>query len=401
MGRTTVPVGRQQPSNSHCQYTLALFLGVATVEITQPPRGGRPSGLLYLFPANVAAIMWIATRAHLIAAFFYVAALLATLWLIRTEDCKIRASVAVCIFAALSIFAKETGVTVLAAVAIVIFYERKRQGRRVISPAFITLFAALFAVLVLYLGLRGKSGAIPINFSGGPISYALSPRVLGDNLVVYGWRTHGLLAFVAVAVGVSLRLRGLRPSLRSLTKDDVLFSVMLFAVAIAPVILLPKRPAIYSYLPGISAALFLGATANSLHESTPGAPRRFAPITLAPIIFVIVSYVALTVAYSLKWIQLAEVNTAVLNQIAAQQPRVKANTFIVLSYAGIDHANGFPEGFSHWCFPWALRLLYMDRTVDGKIVRPGEPYSIGDKLSEVHFSYIDGDRPTVVKTGES
>jgi hypothetical protein len=358
-------------------------------------------GFAVLFPANVAAVMWIATRAHLIAALFYLAAMMAALWFARTRQFEICAGAAVVIFAALSTFAKESGVTVLGAVAIVILYERRRQGRSAISPSFVMLFAALFAVLLIYFALRGRSGAIPINFSGGRISYAVSLSVFWDNFLTYGWRTHGLLAFVAVAVGVSLRLRGLHPSLRSLTKDDVLLSVMLFAVAIAPVVLLPKQPGIYSYLPGISAAVLLGAVARSLCDAAPEGRRGFSPITLAPIIFVIVSYVALTVGYSLKWIQLAEINTVVLNQILRQQPIVKPNTFIVLSYAANDDPTRFPEGFGDWCFPWALRVLYMDRTVDGKIIRQGESYTIGDKLLEVRFAFIGGDTATVVKTGES
>ena len=357
-------------------------------------------GFAILFPANALAVMWIATRAHLIAAFFYLAAMIAALWFARADRFERRAAAAVVIFAALSVFAKESGITVLGAIAIVIFYERRRQGRRLIFPALIPLFTALFAVLLLYFGLRTNSGAIPINFSGGPISYTSSPRVLWENLLTHGWRTHGLLALVAVAVAASLRLRGLRPSLGSLTKDEVTLAVMLFAVAIAPFVLLPEQPEQYSYLPGISAALLLGAIANSLYENVPEGQSSFAPIALAPIIFVVVLYVTLTVQYSLKWMQLAEINTLVLNQIVAQQPRVKPNTFIILSYAEIDYRNRFPEGFNVWGFPFALRVLYMDRTVDGEINREGEPLT-GDKLSTVHFTYRGGDAPTVLKTGAS
>jgi hypothetical protein len=209
-----------------------------------------------------------------------------------------------------------------------------------------------------------------------------------------------LLAFVAVAISISLRLGDPGPSLRLLTKNDVFLSVMLFAVAMTPVVLLPKQPGIYSYLPGISAALLLGAVASSLYKSTSGTRVRFAPITLMPIIFVTASYVALTVEHSLEWMQLGKANTAVLSQIAAQEPTVKPNTFVVLSYEETDQTRRFPEGFSSWCFPWALRVLYMDRTVDGKIVSQRESYSIGNKLSEVHFAFLGGETATVVKTGE-
>ncbi|MGH7791813.1 MAG: hypothetical protein ACREOB_05810, partial [Thermodesulfobacteriota bacterium] len=195
-------------------------------------------------------------------------------------------------------FAKESGVTVIVAVAVVIFFERKSQGRRVMLPALIGLFTALIAVLVLYLSLRAQSRAVPINFSGGTVGimgYVLSTRVLWENLLMYICRTYGLLALVAVAVTVSLRLRGMRPRLTSLTKYDVLLSAFLFGAAIAPFILMPQRQGIYSYLPGISSALLLGAFARSLYKTALEARKQLTPVTLAPIFFVVALYVALTV----------------------------------------------------------------------------------------------------------
>lgn len=358
-------------------------------------------GFALLFPANIGAIMFISTRAHLVSALFYLATMIATLSFIRTERFKARAAFAVITFAALSMFAKESGVTVIAAVGVVILYERI-QGQRVRLPAAIALFAVLLAVLAFYLALRSQSGAFPVSFSANTTyRYLLSAGVVCDNLLMYSGRTYGLLSLVAVAVAVSLHLRGVHPRLASLTRYDVLFSLMLFAVAIAPFILIRKRPEVYSYLPGISASLLLGAFARALYETSSEARRRLAPVMLAPVILVIVSYAGLTVAYSLKWIQLAETNTSVLSQITAQHPTVEPNTFIVLTYSETDDVNRFPEGFSYWCFPWALRVLYLDRTIDGKIIRQGESYSIGNKLSEVRFSYVSGDRPRVVKTGEA
>jgi hypothetical protein len=361
-------------------------------------------GFALLFPANVSAIMYISTRAHLISTLFYLAAMIATLWFIRTQQFKTRAAVAVIAFTALSMFAKESGVTVIVAVAVVIFFERKTQDRKVMLPALIGLFTALIAVLVLYLGLRAHSRAVPINFSGGTagiMGYALSMKVFWENLLMYACRTYGLLALLAVAITISLRLRGIRPRLTSLTKYDVLLSVSLFIAAIAPFILMPQRPGMYSYLPGISSALLLGAFTRSLYESASEPRNQLTPVTLAPILFVVALCVALTVVYSQKWVRLAETNTAVLSQITAQQPSIKPKTFVVLTYSEIDYANRFPEGFGDWCFPWALRVLYQDRTVDGKIIRRGESHSIGDKLWEIHFSYVGGDRLTVVKTRES
>jgi len=236
---------------------LLYFLAVG---LWKSPMAGwwAAFGFALLFPANVVAVMWIATRAHLIATLFYLCAMIAALRFARAEQFENRAAAAVVTFAALSMFAKESGVTVLGAIAIVIFYERRRQGRRIISPAFITLFTALFAALLIYFGLRANSGAIPINFSGGPISYTISPKVFWENLLTYGWRTYGLLTLVAIAIAVSLRFRGLRPSLGGLKRNDVWLPILLFAVAIAPFIMLPKQPGIYSYLPGIGAALLLG-----------------------------------------------------------------------------------------------------------------------------------------------
>lgn len=356
-------------------------------------------GFALLFPANIPAIMWIATRAHLIAAFFYVSSMSATLWLVRTEHFKARAALAVITFAAFSMFSKETGVTVLAAIAVVILYERSR-GRIIHSAQLAPLFAALVAVLGFYLFMRTRSGAIPVNFSGGPISYKLSLTVLWENFSTCMWRTYGLLLLVAIAVAASLRMRGARLSLGLLTKYDVLLSLLLFGVSIAPFALLTQRMGVYSYFPGISAALLLGAVANSLYTLPPprGAQSRAA---LAPILLVVFAFVAFTIRDSSRYLQLAEINTTVLNQIVAQQPKVKPNTFVVLSYAERDTANLFPDGFSNWCFPWALRVMYRDRTVDGKIIHRGESYAIGKKTSEIHFSYAGGARPTVTRTNGS
>src|SRR5262249_54781388 len=209
-------------------------------------------GFTLLFPANTWAVMWISTRAHLLVTFFYLSALLSTLWLSRAERHKKFALVTIVLFATLSTFSKESGVTAPVAIAIMLIYVRRSQGRKILPLAtIIGLFGSLIAALAVYALMRERSGAIPITFSANDwYSYAPSLSVLLGNLFRYGWRTYGLLGIMAFAIALSQIIRGRRPSLDSYTMNDALLSASLFATAIAPFILLRGRSGIYTYLPG-------------------------------------------------------------------------------------------------------------------------------------------------------
>src|SRR5262245_25702426 len=226
-------------------------------------------GFALLFPANTWAVMWISSRAHLIVTFFYLAALLATLRLSRAESHRKSAVVTVVLFATLSAFSKESGVTAPVAIAITLIYVRLSHGRNRLPPATVVgLFGSLVAALAAYALVRGRSEAIPITFSANDwYSYAPSLKVLIENLFRYGWRTYGLLGIVACAITLSQIIRGRRPRLDSFIMNDALLSASLFATAIAPFILLRGRSGIYTYLPGIAAALLLGSTARAFYDA--------------------------------------------------------------------------------------------------------------------------------------
>jgi hypothetical protein len=88
---------------------------------------------------------------------------------------------------------------------------------------------------------------------------------------------------------------------------------------------------------------------------------------------------------------MAEVNTSVLRQIAALHAAPDASTAIVLNYSEADRARRFPEGFSEWGFPHALRLLYGNPAINGVIVRDGEhapPFATG--LIRFRYTVKDG-----------
>src|SRR5262249_21652902 len=144
--------------------------------------------------------------------------------------------------------------------------------------------------------------------------YSLSLKMTIEHLLRYGWRTYGLLTVLACAIALSQYFRGRGPHLKSLANKDAFFSLALFGVTIAPFILLPTRSGVYSYLPGIAAALLFGATAQSLYESPLKSPARANALALSPIIIVIVTYSLFTVVHSLKWKTMAESSAAVLSQ---------------------------------------------------------------------------------------
>jgi hypothetical protein len=348
-------------------------------------------GFALLYPANTWAIMWVSTRAHLIVTLFYLAAMLSAVWYARANRHKVLAVTALVAFATLSMFSKESGITVPFSIALVILNQRITQKRIFISRSgIIGLFAILLTALLLYAGIRAQSGAIPITFSRSQwYTYTLDPRIALENLLRYGWRTYGLLAIMAGAVALSRYLAGCAPSLKSLAKCEIAFSLALFAITISPFILLPGRSGIYTYLPGVAAALLLGAVARTWYESSLKPSLRPISITTSPIILVIVIYCFLTVGHSLRWMKMAETNTTVLQQIVAQHAKVEPNAVVVLTYSEIDTENRFPESLA-WGFSAALRILYSDPTVSGELIHSGEPYR--NKSSEIHFVYRRGNK---------
>jgi hypothetical protein len=348
-------------------------------------------GFALLYPANTWAIMWISTRAHVIVTLFYLAAMLSTVWYARTKRYKVPAVIAIVMFAVLSMFSKESGLTIPISIALVLINQRISQKHIFISRAgIIGLFAVLLTALLLYAGIRAQSGAISLTFSRSQwYTYTLDPQVALENLLRYGWRTYGLLAMMAGAIALSRYLRGCAPSLRSLAKCEIAFSLALFASTIAPFILLPGRSGIYTYLPGVAAALLLGATVRTW-DGPPLKPSLHPIlITTSPIILLIVIYCFLTVGHSRRWVKMAEINTTVLQQIVTQYAKLEPNTVVILCYSEIDLENRFPESLA-WGFSPALRILYSDHTISGSIIHSGESYC--NKSSEIHFVYQRGNR---------
>jgi hypothetical protein len=345
-------------------------------------------GFALLYPANTWAVMWISTRAHLLVTLFYIAALLATLWLARTDSRRRLAALTIVIFATLAIFSKESGVTIPAAIAIVLFYIKRSEDQKALPRAtLIWLFAAQFAVLGLYAILRARSGAIPMTFSGKVwYTYTPSLNILFENLFRYGWRTYGLLLIIALAIVLSQVLRGCRVHSRILTLNDALFSITLFAITVAPFILLRARSGMYTYLPGTAAALLFGATATSLSQLPVTRAVRFRFLHLFPIKLVIILFSFLTVMHCLKWMRMAEVNTTVLNQIAVQQVKAEPGASFILTYSEVDKAHWFPDSFGLG-FPDAVRVLYADPELNGAIVRQSDINTIKVKSPVTHFTY--------------
>lgn len=400
-------------------------------------------GFALLFPANTWAVMWISTRAHLLVTFFYLAAMLATLWLSRAERHKKLAVVTIVLFVSLAAFSKESGVTAPVAVALTLIYARRSQWGKILPLAtVIGLFGLLIAVLAAYALMRERSGAIPITFSANDwYSYATSLSVLFENIFRYGWRTYGLLGIMASAIALSQIIRGRRPRLDLLTMNDALLSVSLFAAAIAPFILLRGRSGIYTYLPGIAAALLFGAMARAFTEglgdeasgrrgkwekgaplsvllsqspsrpvaSSPGpalgpsATPSFRISAKAPVLLVIALYSLFTVIHSLRWMRMAEINTFVLNQTAERVIRPEPNTLFILTYSEADNANGFPDSLTQG-FSCALRVLYADPTLSGSIGHQGESRYMDDQSAVIRMAYThsgDGAPRLVIGSDES
>jgi len=349
-------------------------------------------GFSILHPANAHNVMFIGARAHLVATGFSLGAMLATTFFVRARGFRPSAAAGVILLATAAIFAKESGVMVIAAIAVVALFEDRCGRRRASMLDLLTVGVALGAVLLLYFHIRSRSGAIAIDFSGTTsYRFLLSPAVLAGNLLWYASRTYGLLIPLTLALLASVDWR--QPmARRPLATRDVLFSAALFSAAVAPFLPIGKRPDSYSYMPGVAAALLLASIARSLPRGRPGIASTL------PIVMVVCMHAALAVSYSQRWLQLARTNSSVLTQIRERHPRLPPGTMVTLLYDEPDELHRFPEGFDDWCFRWAIRVTYGERTVDGRIVRRGEDSPLDEAPAEVRFSYAGTeDGPTVTE----
>lgn len=357
-------------------------------------------GFALFYIANSWAVMWISARTHLLATLFCLAAMLATLRFARAErrTQKLWAALAIILCCALSMLAKEIGVASVAACVVVLWYARGGWRRLHASWAQAALLlCALLLVLCAYLMLRAWAGALSVASNEGWYQYAFELKVLFLNLREYLSRTYLIAAIIAGAIALSERMRGGRPSLGSLTRREVLLSVMLFALAIAPVILIRGRSGLYTYLPGVGAALLLGAAARSLRRmgDRPLRPRAWA--NLLPILLLVALLSLATVGQSWKWRTMAKTNSAVLRQMREQDPRPERNTHIILRYARRDERLRFPDGFGTWGFPFAVKLLYDDPSLRGDIVgetNKGEPAAGGRVANYLYAGGDDGPKVT-------
>jgi hypothetical protein len=364
-------------------------------------------GFALLFPANSWAVMWAATRAHLLVTTFYLAAMIATLSFIRTKQSRLFPAVAIVAFAAMCIFSKENGITIPVSVSMILIHNRFSRDRRSVPLSWVIgVFGALAGVIVGYGFLRAESGARPIHIGDGmEYTYALSPKLLVENALRYSWRTFGLLSLLAGAIGLSQFISRQHPSLKGILKRDVLFSAGLFIVTISPVVLMSTRSGIYTYLPGISAALLFGVTVRALYENnleTATAPQKWTLLELIPILIAVAIFIAFTVGNNQKWKVMAETNTSVLNQLAALQPTVESSALTVLTYNEIDAVHRFPDGFAAWGFGYGIKVLYMNPSAEGIIVRNGASFLTYGRLPLIHFEYkSDNGLPHVVRTPEA
>lgn len=355
-------------------------------------------GFALLYLANSWAVMWISARPHLLATLFCLAAMLAAVRYARSEGWKLWDGLAVVACCALSMLAKEIGVASVGASLVVLWYAGGEQRRLRDSWARTALLlCALLAVLCAYLTLRAWAGALPVSSDEGWYQYAFELKVLFLNLREYLSRTYLVAALIAGAVALSQAMRGAKPALDALGRREVLLSATLFALTIAPVILIRGRSGLYTYLPGIGAALLLGAAARSLYTAGESErPRTW--VNMLPIVLLVALLSVATVGQSWKWRTMAKTNTAILRQIAEQHPRPERNTHIILRYARRDERRRFPDGFGTWGFPFAVKLLYDEPTLRGDIAGEANQVAPASGGTVVNYLYVAGDDgPKVIR----
>lgn len=359
-------------------------------------------GFALFYMANSWAVMWIAARPHLLTTLFCLAAAHACVSHVRGEPRrKIFTISAIVTCVALSMLSKEIGVASVAVVVVMLFYLESLEHAREHWRAYVALLAALIITLSGYLSLRAGVGAVSILSNQGWYHYTLEFGVLFSNLLEYVSRTYVIAGVLGGAILLSRYMRGARPGLEGVTAHEIGLSIVLFAVTLAPVILIRGRSGLYTYLPGMAPALLLGVTARALHAATPPRAHHRKWASLLPIIFVVVSLSVATVGQSLKWMRMAKTNMSILHQIAAQHTLATPGTNIILRYTKADRRHRFPDGFGTWSFPYALKLSYEDPTLSGEIMTQestNSPAQMSPEKNEVIFIYQANDKyPEVLK----
>jgi hypothetical protein len=95
---------------------------------------------------------------------------------------------------------------------------------------------------------------------------------------------------------------------------------------------------------------------------------------------------------------MAKTNSAILRQIAEQEPQPERNAHIVMRYAQPDARHRFPDGFGTWGFPFAVKLLYDEPNLRGDIAGEGNRVEPVPGSREVNFLYVAGEEsPKVIK----
>jgi hypothetical protein len=354
-------------------------------------------GFALLYMANSWAVMWISARTHLLATLFCLAAMLWVVRYVQTERGKVWAALAVVVCCALSMLAKEIGVASVAASLVVLWYAGGLKRLRVSWRQDALLACALLAVLCAYLMLRAWAGALSVSANEGWYQYSFDLKMLFLNLREYLSRTYLVAILIAGAIALSQAIRGGKPTLDAVARREVLMSALLFALTIAPVILIRGRSGLYTYLPGTGAALLLGASTRSLY-STAGNERPHTLANLLPIILLVALLTTAMIGQSWKWRTMAKTNSAILRQIAEQEPQPERSTLIILSYTLPDRRHRFPDGFGTWSFPFAVRLLYDAPHLDGIIAGEESQTERDVRCTEVNYLYVAGeDSPKVIK----
>lgn len=352
-------------------------------------------GFSLLFPANTWAVLWIAARAHLLVAFFYFLTLHSVLWLADSRQHSALRIIAVLVCAACTILSKESGMTVMAAVPIMLFYYRKARLQQSIVFRDYVLLGSLMVVFALYIEARAASGAIGIELNSADwYSYAFDWKVISENFLRYCWRTCGLLALLAAAIFLKRTYQGLASRLCFISKWDVIVPASLYILTIAPFLMMKARSGIYSYLPGLCAALLLGAVLHSFSKSGPDRPVPRFSLAVFPVLLVVAVYTVFSFGHGARWVTMAKTNTSVIRQIQDLQPEVEARSVVLLNYVESDPVHRFPEGLS-WGFPSAMRLAYNDPSLNAILVQGDTPVKLKNSSRAVCFAYESANESTI------
>jgi hypothetical protein len=257
------------------------------------------------------ALLWLSGRTALLLCC---TALAATLFALKGR------MVLAGLFCLMALLSKEEAVVLPFVLAWCVTVGRTRRDGR--ARTFASTWP-LFAVLIIYAVLRHQSGAFGPATAPPYYQFTFQPSLLFRNALEYLDRG----ATWPIAVGLVITMAARRfPSFGHAERFALAFAALWFVCGYALTVFVPVRSSLYALFPSVGACVAVAVIATGLLRLEPVRVRR----TLATLVVVPLLLVPVYRERNMRWVNLADLSTAAIDQISQGVAQSPDSTRVVL-----------------------------------------------------------------------